>query len=145
MIRYTPGAERWGEPLTMLRRMQDEVNRVFGEARFGHSPEFPPINIWRGEAGTLILAEIPGVRLEDIEVTVLQNTLTFKGRRDPEATETGFHRRERWHGPFARSISLPDVIDPERVVARAVAGILTIELPRPEADKPRRIVVNRID
>jgi HSP20 family protein len=129
-----------------LRRIQDEINRAFGDNYTAATDvEFPPLNIWRGEDGIAITAQVPGVPLEQLDLTVHQNTLTIKGRREPDpyAAEANFHRRERVFGPFARTVSLPYSVDAERVRASAQNGILTIELPRPESDKPRKIAINK--
>jgi HSP20 family protein len=144
MIRYSPGLDVWAEPLATLRRIQDEINRAFGDQRAMPSAEFPPINIWRSSDGVVVTAEMPGVSLDGVDLTVHQNTLTIKGRREPEAKEpdVSFHRRERTFGPFSRSITLPFSVDPEQVKASAQSGILKIELPRPETDKPRKIRIN---
>ncbi|QLH39843.1 MAG: Hsp20/alpha crystallin family protein [Defluviicoccus sp.] len=146
MIRYSPGLEVWGEPLATLRRIQDEINRAFGDQRFTPSAEFPPINIWRSTDGVVVTAEIPGIALETVDLTVHQNTLTLKGRREPDVKEpdVSYHRRERTYGPFSRSIALPFAVDSEKVRASAQNGILTIELPRPETDKPRKIKINPV-
>ena len=144
MVRYGPGADFWGEPLATLRRIQDEINRAFGDQRWTPATaEFPPVNIWRGPDGVIITAEIPGVKLDAVDLTVHQNTLTLKGSRSPEAfgTETSWHRRERSYGPFSRVIELPYAVDPEKVRASAYNGVLTVELPRPETDKPRKITI----
>ena len=143
MIRYSPGVEFWSEPMSTLRRIQEEMNRTLGDSRWGATSEFPAVNIWRGENGVLVTAEIPGVTLEDIDLTVHQNTLTIKGKRAVEAQEpeVSFHRQERNYGSFARTIALPYGVDPEHVQARAQNGILTIQLPRPEVDKPQRITI----
>jgi HSP20 family protein len=145
MRRYAPGAEFWAEPLASLRRIQEEMNRALGEVGWAPPGEYPPVNIWRGEDGVTVTAEVPGVPLEAIELTVHQNTLTIKGRREPEAKEpaVSFHRRERSYGSFARTVPLPFNVDADRVVARAENGILTVILPRPETDKPRRIHITR--
>ena len=120
------------------------MNRVFGALRPGASREFPPINLWTGQDGVLVTAEVPGVSLDDIDITVHQNTLTLKGKIAPEAPEdVTFHRRERSYGSFGRTVSLPYRVDPERVEASARNGILTITLPRPEADKPKRIHIKQ--
>lgn len=140
MAVFGPGSQDpWGDAVSALRRMQEEMNRTLG-AGFAAS-EFPPVNVWRGENGIIVTAEVPGVSLDDIEVVVHQNTLTIKGRREPAAgvPEASYHRRERAVGPFSRTISLPFNVDAGRVSAAADAGVLTIELPRPEADKPKRI------
>ncbi|NJO67437.1 MAG: Hsp20/alpha crystallin family protein [Rhodospirillales bacterium] len=140
MVRYSP-TEFWAEPLSTLRRIQDEINRAFGEEYAPVESEFPPINIWRGEDGIRVTALIPGVSLADLDLTVHQNTLTIKGMRGGPTppSDVNFHRRERTIGPFARTISLPYNVDAERVRASADNGILSVDLPRPETDKPRKI------
>ena len=145
MVRYPPGAELWGEPHATLRRIQEEINRAFGDQRWVPSGEFPPINVWRGQDGVIVTAEVPGIKLESIDLTVHQNTLTIKGTREPEAREpeASFHRRERTFGPFARTVALPFNVDADQVKASAQNGILTIELPRPESDRPRKINISR--
>lgn len=94
----------------------------------------------------IVTAEIPGVLLESLELTVHQNTLTIKGNREPKvkAGDVNFHRRERTFGPFARSIVLPFAVDSERVQAATENGILKVHLPRPEADKPRKITITKL-
>jgi HSP20 family protein len=129
--------------LSALRRIQDEINRAFGDQRLVPPAEYPPINVWRGPDGIVVTAEIPGVKLDDVDMTVHQNTLTIKGRREPEATEANFHRRERSFGPFTRTIALPYNVDADQVRASAQSGILTVHLPRPESDKPRKIKISQ--
>lgn len=146
MVRYPPAADLWAEPLITLRRIQEEINRAFGDQqRWAPSSEFPPINVWRGPEGVIVTAEIPGVKLEAVELTVHQNTLTIKGSRDaePHAEEVAFERRERSFGAFLRSVELPYNVDADRVKASVQHGILSIELPRPETDKPRKIHISR--
>jgi HSP20 family protein len=145
MIRYSPGLDLWSEPLVTLRRIQDEINRAFGDQRVAATAEFPPVNVWRGEDGIVVTAEVPGVRLDDMDLSVHQNTLTIKGKREVQAQEpdVSFHRRERLYGPFGRTIALPFPVDSERVTASSENGVLTIVLPRPESDKPRKIHISR--
>lgn len=141
MERYFPG-DLWAEPLSTLRRIQDEINRAFGDQRMAAGAgEFPPVNVWRGQDGVVVTAEVPGIAMDALELSVHQNTLTIKGRRQPAVNEpeASFHRRERTYGPFSRTIALPFPVDADRVRAMARDGILTIELPRPESDKPRKI------
>lgn len=145
MVDYPRSMDVFAEPLATLRRIQDEINRAFGDFRFVGTAEFPAVNVWRGEDAVLVTAEVPGVRLDDMELTVHQNTLTIKGRRQPEAQEpdVSFHRRERTYGSFARTIALPFNVDPERVKAASVNGVLIIDLPRPEAEKPKKIHISK--
>lgn len=132
----------WGDALGALRRIQEEMNRTLGGAATP-ATEYPPVNVWRGEDGVIVTAEVPGVGIDAVEVIVHQNTLTIKGSKDGDAggREISYHRRERATGGFARTIALPFNVDAGRVKATAEAGILSIELPRPEADKPRRIQI----
>ena len=146
MARYTVPNEFWVEPLATLKRIQDEINRAFGDESVDRDAEFPLVNVWRGEDGIVVTAQVPGVPLEALDLTVHQNTLTIKGKRDldrPEG-EVNFHRRERVSSPFARSIALPFNVDPDKVRASADCGILTVELPRPETDKPRKINISKL-
>jgi HSP20 family protein len=143
MVRYAPGLDLWADPLATLRRIQNEINHAFTDQRIPASAEFPAVNVWRGNEGVVVTAEVPGVRLEDMELTVHQNTLTLKGRLELEAKEpdVSFHRRERVYGPFARTVSLPFAVDPEQVKATTENGVLKVVLPRPESDKPRKIQI----
>lgn len=143
MATFGPGSQDpWGDALGALRRFQDEMNRTLGgTGPAAEAGEYPLVNVWRGEEGIIVAAEMPGVGIDQVEIVVHQNTLTIKGRKDDEgdAAKASFHRRERATGGFARTIALPFNVDAGRVKATAEAGIVSIELPRPEADKPRRI------
>lgn len=144
MAYYTVGRDPWSDPVATLRRFQEELNRTFGGLRgTAAAAEYPPLNVWRSEDGIVVTAEVPGIRLDDLEITVHQNTLSLRGKREAEAREPDvtFHRRERAYGAFARTITLPYTVAPDSVRASASNGILTIELPRPETDKPKRIPV----
>lgn len=83
--------------LQRIKEIKDEVGRAFNDQRWVPSNEFPPINVWRGADGIVLTAEVPGVKLGDLDLMVHENTLTIKGRREPEAKEpeASFHRRER--------------------------------------------------
>jgi HSP20 family protein len=126
-------------------RRQDlfrEINRFFGDLRALPNIGFPPVNIWSSPEGAIVTAEIPGVTLDEIDVTVHQNTVSLRGKRDPEMTGregVRMHLQERPHGPFARIIVLPFRADADNVSARFDRGILRIDLPRPEAEKPHKV------
>lgn len=146
MLRYSSPPEFWVDPLATLKRIQDEINRAFGDENAAAESEFPLFKIWRGDDGILVTAQIAGVALDALDLTVHQNTLTIRGHRPAEVPDGNgnVHRRERTTGPFARTLALPFAIDPERVRASAENGILSIELPRPEADKPRKIIIGTL-
>ena len=130
-----------------MERLRRDMNRLFGDwpARAGWStPQgFPAMNAWTNEDSAVITAELPGVSIEDIEIAVERNTLTLRGRREPEEIAEGasYHRRERRFGGFNRAFRLPFLVDSEGVKAELKNGLLTIVLPRAEADKPKKIAI----
>ncbi len=135
-----------------IHRLRSEMDRLFESLAENVSPwagllrgeggSFPALNIWEDDQNLYAEAELPGLRMEDLEVSVRGNELTIKGQRkngpDPEGT---YHRRERGAGPFGRVLRLPVEIDAARVEASLQAGVLTVKLPKAEAAKPRRIEV----
>ena len=132
-----------GDPFRDMRRLQDEVNRLFHSAAAPRSGGFPAINVYAHQDGIVIIAELPGVKQEDLEITVHRDTVTLRGeRRDQPEDARGFHRRERRHGRFARTFGLPFQVDPEKVEATLVDGVLMLTLQRHEHDKPKRIRVS---
>jgi HSP20 family protein len=135
----------WGgsDPFGEMRRLQDEVNRLFSSYQLPSAASFPPVNAFANEDGIVLTAQLPGVEQDDLEISVFRDTLTLRGRRQPEASgREAYHRRERGHGEFVRNIALPFRVDPERVEAAVQDGVLRISLHRPEQDKPRRIKVS---
>ncbi len=105
--------------------------------------QFPPVNVWTGEQKAVVTAEVPGVKAEDLEVSIEDGELTIRCMRAPENLKEGeqYVRQERWHGEFSRSVSLPFRIDQDKVSASCKDGILRVELPRAEEAKPSRIPI----
>jgi HSP20 family protein len=130
------------DTLRQMERLQNQLNRVLNSSN-SCSAEFPPINVWTSEDSATVTAEIPGLAPEDIEISVVNDTLTLKGERRPEPLEEGesLHRKERGFGQFVRTIQLPYRVDADKVEATFKKGILNIVLPRTEQDKPRKISV----
>ena len=144
MLRDYVMERRWPDLFREMQRTQEEMNRLFGGLRLAVRPEFPPVNVWAGPEGALVMAEVPGANPEQLEVTVHQDTVTLRGKRDPEVMEEdAAQRQERVHGSFARTIVLPFRVDADKASARFDRGVLTLELPRPPADKPRQVKVAR--
>lgn len=132
----------WADPFRDLQRMQDEISRTLAGFAGPRNREFPPMNLWAGEDGVVVTAQVPGVDVDSIRITVHRNTLTVSGGRPADTEECAEPiRRERPTGPFSRTVALPFVVDADQVTARSDAGILHITLPRPEADRPRRIQI----
>jgi len=88
--------------------------------------------------------EVPGVRPQDIEVTLRDGVLTIKGKRERAEEQKGetYHLVERAYGEFVRSFTLPSAVDPEGISADYKDGILELRLPKTQAQRPRRIPVN---
>jgi HSP20 family protein len=129
------------DPFRELRRLQEEMDRLAG-AFTPAAASFPAVNLYAGRDGIAILAELPGVAKDELEIHAHRDTLTLRGTRRPAAEdETAVHRRERRSGAFTRTIQLPFQVDPERIEARLENGVLQLSLQRPEEDKPRRIEV----
>jgi HSP20 family protein len=126
-----------------LRRMQDEMQGLVSGLSERPAREFPAINLWTNEEEVLITAELPGVNAEDLDITVVGRTLTLKGTREADEAKEDecCHRRECRCGNFARAVELPYEVDGEKVAAKLDKGILSVTLPRAEADKPRKIVI----
>ena len=129
-----------------MNRLQREMNRIFGTyspAASLAAPSYPPINIWADENNALITVEIPGVDKGDLDVNVTGDTLTLSGERKLDEIPNGaqFHRQERSYGKFNRSVQMPYTVDVQKVKATFKNGLLKIELPRVEAEKPKKIAV----
>jgi len=103
---------------------------------------FPLLNVWEEERSLVVEAEIPGLKLEDIEVLVSGDELTISGERKAETAEgTTVHRRERGVGRFSRVVRLPVEVNADAVEATLREGVLTVRLPKAESVLPRRIAV----
>lgn len=127
------------DPFAEVRRMQERMNRLFTGAT---EATFPPINLWQGDDKVALTAELPGVEPNDVDVTVQDNVLVLKGKREPKwGQDADWQRQERPYGSFSRIIELPFRVDADRVNARFENGVLELELERPEADKPRKLQI----
>ncbi len=149
LFRYPTFAD-FGNPLAELARAKREMDRLFSDfssrwpsGGFGAgSGVFPALNL--SETGdTLFLeAEVPGVRAEDLEISVEGSTLVLRGERKADTPENvSYHRRERVNGRFSKSISLPYEVQVDKVEAQYKDGVLRLTLPKAEHAKPRSIAV----
>lgn len=130
-----------------LARMRRDMDRLFGDMTgvvpdtFG-SGVFPAVNVTDNAGALLVEAEIPGIRPEDLDITVTGKTLTLRGERKlEEAENASYHRRERKGGSFHKAITLPHEIDAEKIEAKFKDGVLTLVLPKPEHVGPKKITV----
>lgn len=140
---------RW-DPFRELVGIQNEMNRLFGQTFGGDVGDAesagswsPPMDVHETPERFTITLELPGMTTGDIDITVEDNVLSISGERKfyDEVNEDAFHRIERRFGRFQRRIVLPQQCDPEKVQASMDNGILTVEVPKAEQAKPRRIEV----
>jgi HSP20 family protein len=125
-----------------FRNFEDAIARMLNEPR-GARPWSPSVDIYETENELILKADLPEVKLEDIEVRVENQTLTVKGERKFEKDESnkGFHRIERSYGAFERVFTVPASVDAEKVAAEYKEGVLTVKLPKKEAAKPRQVKI----
>ncbi len=130
-------------PWSELERMQRQLFRNFGRSGYDSEPAFPAANVYANDQAQVITAELPGLKPEDIEISVAGETLTIKGHREPEKVAEGaeYHRRERLFGSFTRSFQLLFPVDADKVEASFENGVLRMRLPRAESDRPRKIAI----
>jgi len=139
---------RW-DPYRELLSVHDRVNRLFSNAFTRTDGEeasgfwVPPVDIYEEGDNLILKAELPGVRKEDLDVSVENNLLTLSGerRQESEVKEDQFHRLERFYGKFTRSFTLPVGIQTGHIHAEVRDGILTVTLPKAEEAKPKRIQI----
>lgn len=103
----------------------------------------PRVDVFDEDGALVVRAEVPGVDVEDIEVTVEGGTLTISGSRrfETESEEKGFHRKEIFEGIFSRKILLPEGTDPEAVQATSKDGILEISVPHKPEVLPHKVAI----
>ena len=130
-------------------RLRDELDELFDiglpQANIRSVPRgtFPAINMQEGKDAVNIQAYLPGIEPKEIELTIEDNVLTIKGKRETTVAgeQTNCHRRERFAGAFSRIVSLPEGLDSEKVDAQYREGILNISVGKAEEKKPKQISV----
>jgi HSP20 family protein len=138
--------EPWRE-LPTLRRAFDRFFEEPFETRFmlpWRLDEFEPaVDVVEDETAYTVKAAMPGVKPEEVEVTLQNNVLTLKGeaKADKEIKEENYHLRERRYGSFMRSLTLPAAVKAEQIEATHEDGVLTVRLPKMEEDKPKKIAI----
>lgn len=131
-----------------LTNLRDELDRVF-DSPFGSffrpltslSRWNPAVDVYQDKDQFTVYAELPGMKKEEIEISLNGDTLTISGERKQEATNEG-SRIERFFGKFQRSLTLPVAVNAEKVNATYKDGILKVVLPKAEEAKPKQIPVS---
>jgi HSP20 family protein len=141
-----PRSKDWDfnrELAQLQREMNQLTRRAFRPVARRGVRVFPSIIISTAEERLVVRAEVPGMKLEDLEVSVSGDMLTVQGMRvTGEGLEGGwYHRRERESGGFNRAVRLPAEVDGDKAEASYVAGVLTVTLPLKRPAKPKEIRV----
>lgn len=135
----------WGDQLPDIRLFDDRFDRLIGRTfgRDRQAPWMPAMDVYETDDQIVVTVELPGMRAEDVEVSVEDSTLTVGGAREvsSEVEQERYHRIERRYGAFSRTVTLPPQVDTSRVDARFSDGVLTIEIPRVEKAEPTKITV----
>ena len=129
---------RW-DPLRDLLAIQLKIERLPAPARRAGCR---PADLCETADAFIVTAELPGVPREQIRIDVHDGRLTVHGRRDARVACEQYHQVERGHGEFSRSFALPHTIVAERISADLKDGVLTIIVPKGEAQGPRRVDVS---
>jgi HSP20 family protein len=104
----------------------------------------PAVDVFEKNDKFIVKAEVPGMKEEDIDVSVVGDTLTIKGERktETEVKEEDYYRCERSYGSFYRSIPLPSAVDASKIEASYEDGLLEVTLPKKAEVKPKKIAVS---
>lgn len=135
------------DPFNALLRLQQALESHRSADGFGTGTvsggAYPPLNVFQRDDSVVIVAEIPGVKKSDLEIQVKNNRVRISGKRAIEYEDgASLHRRERVSGAFDRTIAIPMKIEADNVKAEYRDGILAVNLPRAERDKPRSIAID---
>ncbi len=143
IVRWQPGGTLGSE----VDKLRQEVDQLFNSYASGGEPFFsrvyPAINITEDNDNFYVRAELPGVKPESMDISVVEGRLLIRGERKigTEDEKTNYHRRERESGFFRRTVALPARVSGDKVFAAMKNGILTITLPKAEESKPRKVTV----
>lgn len=148
--------------MTMLRRwdpyrdmitVRNQMDRLFndwlgdsedwGEGKSGFSSLRLPLDVSESDEAYMVRASLPGIKPEELDISVQNNMLTIRGEMKQEEEQEGerWHLQERRYGQFQRTIALPANVDPNQVGAEYENGVLKLTLPKSEQAKPRKISV----
>lgn len=151
LIRYqTPNSVMWPslDRWASLRSDLDTLLELPFWAASGRQSQLfsgwtPALDLYQNNDNVVAVVELPGMRKEDIEISLQDGTLTISGERKEEIGQNeGATRTERFTGKFRRSITLPTQVDVNKVSATYKDGILTVTLPKAEEAKPKQIQIN---
>ncbi len=149
LIRFqTPELSNW-TPFNRLSTLRDEMNRLFEFSPPSRDTGLfsgwsPALNVYEDKESFVVTCELPGMKKEQIDISLHDGTLSISGERqhEHEPSESDGFRSERYFGEFERSVTLPALVEASKVAASYKDGVLTIALPKAEEAKPKHIDVN---
>ena len=124
-----------------LAGLQDELDQLFESPLTGWAPA---LDVQEDKNNYTVRVEVPGLKREDIDVSLQDDALVISGERKSEKVEEGVevHRQERFYGRFQRALTLPERVAADKVKADYKDGVLTVTLPKTEEAKPKKIDVS---
>jgi HSP20 family protein len=139
---------RW-EPLNDLVSLRDAMDRLFEESVVAPRKWMPSfgeglaVDVFETPDNVVVKSAVPGVKSDDLNITIVGDTVTIKGEFKAEegVEEKNYIRRERRYGSFSRSIPLPTSVDADKATAEFEDGILTLNIPKAETVKPRTVQI----
>jgi len=143
----------WMDPFSDLEKIQREMNRLFdfslarfpmGENTLLGSQWAPAVDVHESKDNILIKADLPGLKKDEIGITIQDNHVILKGekKQEQEVKEDNHYRSERFSGSFCRMIPLPTDVDADKVDAKYQDGVLTLTLAKKEESKPKQIKID---
>ena len=148
LVRYEdPELSNWA-PFNRLATLREEVDRLFGLTTPRNLGLFdgwsPVLDIYQDKENVVVKVELPGMKKEDIQISMHEGMLTITGERkiEEETGEGETFRRERFYGKFQRALTLAAPVAADKVKAAYKDGVLTVTLPKSEEAKPKQIDVS---
>jgi len=136
------------KPMNEMVTLREAMDRLFDDAftrplGLSNLADMPAIDLYQTEDKVVVKAGLPGLKPEDVQVTVTANTLSLRGefKEEKEEKDATYHLREQHYGSFERSVTLPTDVETDKATADFENGILTITLPKSEAVKPKTISI----
>jgi len=147
LVQWRNGTTR--NPMREMERLQDQINELFsfdrsesGSGLFDQTVS-PAIDVVERDNEFVVICDLPGIELKDLDISVAENVLTIRGekRMGMKDAEAKVYRKESWERGFQRTLSMPKRIDSKKTTATLRNGVLRIELPKREEVRPREISV----
>jgi HSP20 family protein len=130
----------WDAVSTLDRMFDDVMGSAFGTATNSRTFD-PAIDVRASESEVVFICDVPGVKQEDLEVTLENHVLTIKGTRKFDSKENEQVMLGRAYGAFNRAFTLPNTLDEENLTANVADGVLSVRIPKHPKAKPRKIQI----